>query len=529
MSYQVFARKWRPQRFDEIVGQEHVVKCLVNALQFNRLHHAYLFTGTRGVGKTTLARILAKTLNCPNQKEAVACGQCEVCKSVDEGRFLDLLEIDAASRTKVEDTRELLDNIQYAPHQGQYKIYLIDEVHMLSGHSFNALLKTLEEPPEHVKFLLATTDPQKIPVTVLSRCIQFNLKRLSPDEIFGQLEKILKHEQISQEPAALRLLAYAADGSMRDALSLLDQAIVHGDGQVTEEHVQQMLGTVARKPVLELLTCVAEQDAKKLIAKIEDLAQWTSNFENVLQQILQLLHRAALVQIVPSLLDQEPHQEAIKMLAKALSPEEIQLYYQIGLVGQGDMKLAPDYRSGFEMVMLRMLAFCPRQESKAESVEPVNKPESKKLLEKKSESKKEIATEIMQGSTGTATVGDWGEIIPALNLKGLTRELANHCVLDSMDGKSCRLVLDEGHKQLLSARIEEKLQQALQSFFGQPIKLLIEVGVSGMESPAVQKDLQTKETQKKAELAIEQDANVTALKKAFNAKVIPGSIEPIKK
>jgi len=359
MNYQVLARKWRPHNFTEVVGQEHVVKSLMNALQHDRLHHAYLFTGTRGVGKTTIARILAKAINCENLQDFNPCGVCSVCRDLDEGRFLDLIEVDAASRTKVEDTRDLLDNAQYAPNHGRYKVYLIDEVHMLSGHSFNALLKTLEEPPAHVKFLLATTDPHKIPVTVLSRCLQFNLKRLLPSQIFTQMEFILQQEHIEAESGALKLLSRAADGSMRDGLSLLDQAIVYGNGKVGTEDVNAMLGTVAQQPVEDILTALAEGDAAAILDKINEIANLTPDFSDVLQQILQVLHRIALLQQIPNAIDHDFDVEMIAALASKLTPEDVQLYYQIGLVGQRDLDLAPDPRSGFEMVMLRMLTFRP--------------------------------------------------------------------------------------------------------------------------------------------------------------------------
>ncbi|RLA22759.1 MAG: DNA polymerase III subunit gamma/tau, partial [Gammaproteobacteria bacterium] len=305
MSYQVLARKWRPHNFSEVVGQEHVVRALTNALEHDRLHHAYLFTGTRGVGKTTLARILSKALNCESRESFNPCGKCAACQAIDEGRFVDLIEVDAASRTKVEDTRDLLDNVQYAPSQGRFKVYLIDEVHMLSAHSFNALLKTLEEPPPHVKFLLATTDPQKIPVTVLSRCLQFNLKQLTPEQIRQQMTKILDDEKLQYEVPALKALAVAADGSMRDGLSLLDQAIVHGDGSVTEETVSAMLGHVAKLPLAELLTSLAENNGKTILAITEQLSSFSADFSYVLQQLLSMLHKLALAQVVPGSLSED--------------------------------------------------------------------------------------------------------------------------------------------------------------------------------------------------------------------------------
>ena len=355
MSYKVFARKWRPLNFAQIVGQEHVVRALVNALENKRLHHAYLFTGTRGVGKTTIARVLAKALNCPNLNGAEPCGQCETCLDVDQGRYPDLIEVDAASRTGVDDTRDLLDNVQYLPSRGQYKIYLIDEVHMFSKSSFNALLKTLEEPPEHVKFLLATTDPQKMPVTVLSRCLQFNLKRLLPKQIEGQFETILQAEGLEYELAATGLLAKAADGSMRDGLSLLDQAIVHGSGGLVEAEVLDMLGSVAREPLLALVDALLTQKGTEVLSSIEALDEFAPDYEEVLQSLLVYLHQIAICQMAAS----GDEDASIKRFANALTTEDVQLYYQIALIGQKDLALAPTPRVGFEMVLLRMLTFTP--------------------------------------------------------------------------------------------------------------------------------------------------------------------------
>ncbi len=361
MSHQVLARKWRPHSFPEMVGQTHVQRVLINALESQRLHHAYLFTGTRGVGKTTIARIFAKSLNCEtNGISAHPCGQCNACKEVDSGRFVDLIEVDAASRTKVEDTRELLENVQFAPTRGRYKVYLIDEVHMLSVSSFNALLKTLEEPPEHVKFLFATTDPQKLPATILSRCLQFSLKRLSPEQISGHLAHILAQENIEHQEAALRLLAKAADGSMRDALSLLDQAIAYGAGRLTTDDVSAMLGTIDRGTVVELLNALAAQDAQALLSHTAHIAENNPDFAQVLAEFAALLQKMALVQIVPDTAESFPEEaDSLKALARTLSPEDVQLYYQIALLGRRDLPLAPDSRGGFEMVMLRMLAFRP--------------------------------------------------------------------------------------------------------------------------------------------------------------------------
>jgi DNA polymerase-3 subunit gamma/tau len=360
MSYQVLARKWRPRSFEDMVGQAHVVRALTNALDQGRLHHAYLFTGTRGVGKTTLARILSKALNCEQGISSHPCGQCGACREIDEGRFVDLLEVDAASRTKVDQTRELLDNVPFAPVSGRYKVYLIDEVHMFSASSFNALLKTLEEPPAHVKFLLATTDPQKVPMTVLSRCLQFNLKRLIPAEIHRQLARILETEGIAFEERALGLLAQAADGSMRDGLSLLDQAISFGAGRVVAQDVRAMLGTVDRDFGLGLLRALAGLDGAKLLDEVARIHELTPDFSGVLKSLLAFLHRIALYQQVPTALaDDDADWEHVKSLARDMSPEDVQLFYQIALQGQQDIPLAPDPRTGMEMVLLRMLAFRP--------------------------------------------------------------------------------------------------------------------------------------------------------------------------
>ncbi|MEZ5536122.1 MAG: DNA polymerase III subunit gamma/tau [Thiolinea sp.] len=353
MSYQVLARKWRPQNFEQMVGQQHVLRALLNSLNENRLHHAYLFTGTRGVGKTTIARIFAKSLNCETGITATPCGVCRSCLEIADGRHVDLLEVDAASRTKVEDTRDLLDNVQYAPTHGRFKIYLIDEVHMLSSHSFNALLKTLEEPPPHVKFLFATTDPQKLPVTILSRCLQFNLKRMSPDMISGYLSTVLAEESIEHTESALRVIARAADGSMRDALSLTDQAIVTGEGKVLDEAVQDMLGMLPHEHLLALLQALVSGDAEQVLSVIDGMAQLTTDFLQAADSLISLLHQLAITQIMP----QDDLDADLKALAEQISSADLQLYYQMALYGRRDMPLNPDPRSGFEMLLLRMLAF----------------------------------------------------------------------------------------------------------------------------------------------------------------------------
>ncbi|PKM12404.1 MAG: DNA polymerase III subunit gamma/tau [Gammaproteobacteria bacterium HGW-Gammaproteobacteria-3] len=531
MTYQVLARKWRPRNFSEIVGQEHVVKSLINALQHERLHHAYLFTGTRGVGKTTLARILAKAINCENLQGYNPCGNCAVCVAVDQGRFLDLIEVDAASRTKVEDTRELLENAQYAPNMGRYKVYLIDEVHMLSGHSFNALLKTLEEPPPHVKFLLATTDPHKIPVTVLSRCLQYNLKRMQPGQIFEQMQFILQQEAIEAEPSALQLLAEAADGSMRDGLSLLDQAIVYGSGGIQRSDVEAMLGTVAERPVCDILSALAQNDAALLLQTVSDMADLSPDFNEVLQQLLQLLHKMALYQAAPTALRHEFDADRIINLASQLSPEDIQLYYQIALLGQRDLEWAPDPRSGFEMTLLRMLAFRPTAPGSA-----VSEPQQAPIAVNKTSpglasvsSTKLSATPPVPVAPGNSDNEPWRAMIAAMKLGGMTRELANNCVLENIDDKVCTLILDPAHKQLSSARTTERLQKALQDYRGKPLKLTINSDKTLVETPALQLQQEQEVRQQAAVAAINDNADVQLLKERFDARILPGTIEPIDK
>ncbi len=534
MNYQVLARKWRPSNFTEVVGQDHVVKSLMNALQHDRLHHAYLFTGTRGVGKTTIARILAKAINCENLQDFNPCGACSVCQALDEGRFLDLIEVDAASRTKVEDTRDLLDNAQYAPNFGRYKVYLIDEVHMLSGHSFNALLKTLEEPPPHVKFLLATTDPQKIPVTVLSRCLQFNLKRLLPGQIFTQMQDILKQEQVESEPLALQLLARAADGSMRDGLSLLDQAIVFGAGKVTADDVNAMLGTVGQRPVENILTALANSDAGAILNKIDEIANIHADFSTVLQQILQVLHRIALAQQIPGAVDHEFDREMITTLSQRLSPEDVHLYYQIALLGQRDLDLAPDSRMGFEMVMLRMLTFKPVA-TESMPIKPKQLPLPNPTTKQQSAIKtvrinppELVAEKIVQEYSGEVKSNhSWSDMIAIMKLESLTRELANNCILEYIDNEICKLHLDASHQQLLTPSREKKLQQALQDYRGTPLKLVIKIGRADIQTPAIQSAKDKEDKQQAAVDAINSDANILALKEHFDARVMPGTIEPV--
>ncbi|MCP3672687.1 MAG: DNA polymerase III subunit gamma/tau [Gammaproteobacteria bacterium] len=539
MSYQVLARKWRPRLFGELVGQEHVVRALTNALDHDRLHHAYLFTGTRGVGKTTLARIFAKSLNCEQGVTSVPCGQCSVCTEIDEGRFVDLLEVDAASRTKVDQTRELLDNVPYAPVRGRYKVYLIDEVHMFSDSSFNALLKTLEEPPPHVKFLLATTDPQKVPVTVLSRCLQFNLKRLPLDQIQGRLEQILQQESVEHDVSALLQLARAADGSMRDALSLMDQAIAFGGGDVREEDVRTMLGTIAGEQVFHLLDALADLDPQRVVDSVAELAERVPDFANVLQELLSMLHRIALYQAVPKALEVTDGDHAqIDTLAQKIAPEDVQLFYQIGLVGQRDLPLAPDPRSGFEMVLLRMLAFRPEQgvgrqtgnsgqkpATTAAKAAPVAAAPGPVTAPSQVSQPKRVVEAAATGTT--ADLKDWNRVISGLKLGGISRQLAANCQYREWDGTSLTLILDPAHEHMRVEGSEHRLVLALQEYLGREVKLKILVEQPESETPAQQQARSKAERQREAEHSMSDDPMVRAAQEQFGATLITESVKPI--
>jgi DNA polymerase-3 subunit gamma/tau len=537
MSYQVLARKWRPRRFEDLVGQEHVVRALVNALDHDRLHHAFLFTGTRGVGKTTIARILAKSLNCEAGVSSKPCGKCRACVELDEGRFVDLIEVDAASRTKVDDTRELLDNVQYAPTRGRYKVYLIDEVHMLSGHSFNALLKTLEEPPPHVKFLLATTDPQKLPVTVLSRCLQFNLVRLTPEQIENQLEHILGKEGIEFEKPALALLAEGADGSMRDGLSLLDQAIAFGGGAVREAEVREMLGTIDQDVVWRLVQGLAENDAQLLMGAVDHVARHGMDFPSVLEQLLLGLHRIALAQADARLVEPlhvDVRERALAFAGK-IPREDVQLYYQIGLIGRRDLPLAPDPRSGLEMILLRMLAFRPDQTGAAVG-QGATTPESVPAKERQSAQPaaattvRNVATEKVSeppapgAAPAQASRDNWAEVVAALGLTGVNAQLANNTVVESFEGDKLVLTLEESLAQLHNREREAALNEALQTYYGRPVRLQLRIGTPSTETPAAARTREDEAKQQAAVAAIESDPNVAALKEQFNARVSPQSI-----
>ncbi|UCB55265.1 MAG: DNA polymerase III subunit gamma/tau [Thiotrichales bacterium] len=538
MSYEVLARKWRPGNFEELVGQAHVQRALVNGLDEDRLHHAYLFTGTRGVGKTTIARIFAKSLNCETGVTSKPCGQCSACQEIAEGRFVDLIEVDAASRTGVDDTRELLENVQYAPSRGRYKVYLIDEVHMFSKHSFNALLKTLEEPPPHVKFLLATTDPQKLPVTILSRCLQFNLKRLPIGLIVSHLQHILDAEKVEYDLVALQLLAEGADGSMRDGLSLLDQALAFGAGAIREQEVRDMLGTVSRDRVLNILQALLRRDAKAVLQEVAALSEFTPDYESVLAEMLSVLHHMMLARTVPEALDEYvSDREALLELSQQVSAEDLQLFYQIGLIGRRDLPLAPSDRGGFEMVLLRMLAFRPVQGSeravaaasrtnRAPAQQPVAKPTATEQAAPQQPAQ-ETSAPARPKSAGNRVTQDWRQILEGLAISGMVRQLAANCVLLEQNGNTIRLGLDKGHRQLLSSKAEKRLQQALGEYFDADIRLEIDTGADkSAETPAQAESRERDERQQQAEKSIEEDGFVQAMKETFNAEVIPGSVRP---
>lgn len=523
MSYQVLARKYRPQSFDQLIGQESTCRILKNALNSQRIHHAYLFTGTRGVGKTTLARLLAKCLNCQTKITPEPCNQCATCLAINTNRFTDLIEVDAASRTKVEDTRDLLADVYYAPSQGRYKIYLIDEVHMLSTHSFNALLKTLEEPPTHVIFLLATTDPQRLPATILSRCLQFHLKIISATQISDHLANVLNNENISYEPAALSPLAHAARGSLRDALSLLDQAIAYTNQHLTQQDVNTLLGQVANSEVSSLLEALILEDTTQLWALVEKLNELAVDFSWVIAELITFLHNMALSQRFKN---ETNFPQTVINLAKKLSPEDIQLYYQIALFSQRDLALAPTPRLGFEMMLLRLLAFKPATEqvSQLQSVKSVT---PSKVVEKKlvTASKIDKAIEQQQKKQNQPTNLHWPTLVKQLNLSGITYALAQQCALASYQNNHLSLYLDPKQAALRSVKQETKLAQALSGYFGQPTTLEITLGETDLSTPARLEQQHKSQRLEQATAALQEDPTIQAIMQTFDAKLQPESIQ----
>lgn len=543
----VLARKWRPKTFAQLAGQEHVVRALSNALLQNRLHHAYLFTGTRGVGKTTIARIFAKSLNCATGITDTPCGECSACKEIDNGRFVDLIELDAASNTQVDNMRELLESALYAPTSGRFKVYIIDEVHMLSKSAFNAMLKTLEEPPGHVKFILATTDPQKIPVTVLSRCLQFNLKQLPSVMIAARLQFVLEQEQLSYESAAINLVARAAQGSMRDALSLMDQAIAFSDGEVKEAVVRTMLGAIDQGYLYDLLVELHEQNSIRLFEIIDDMATRSVAFSAALQELATLLHRVALAQIVPQAIpDDEPDRLRLLELAHKLSPEEVQLFYQIAIYGRHEIELAPDEYAGFAMTLLRMLAFVPAkgtqlQQALIARVAAQQDTKSDAASRMNDFSNKPVHVFAEYDSTGSSSEShvsgkaavidnqpEWSVLLSKLNVQGMAQQLAKHCVLQSLIDGQITLCLSHEHKHLQTNKNAiEKLQASLEEYFSKPMRLNVVLGKAETATPALLEYQDKQFKQQQASESIAQDSFVRVAKTELEASLITESIKPI--
>jgi len=541
MSYQVLARKYRPRSFDTLVGQAHVVQALKNALDQKRLHHAYLFTGTRGVGKTTLARILAKALNCKEGISSTPCGICSACTEIDQGRYVDLIEVDAASNTQVDNMRDLLDNAQYAPTQGQFKIYIIDEVHMLSKSAFNAMLKTLEEPPEHVKFILATTDPQKVPITVLSRCLQFNLKQMPSASISEYLEKILKEEAINYEINAIYLIAKSANGSMRDALSILDQGIAYCGGTIEEATIKKMLGAIDQSYLFNLVHAVIDQDGHKAIEIAKQMDERNLSFDAALNDLANLIQTISVTQAIPDSLEASYlDRDQVIALTKKISAEQLQLFYQITILGRRDLYLAPDEYAGFTMTILRMLSFTPQDSliaknstpAKTEPVNSTNKIEtivkSNDVSSEACEKKKKIEVDHQVDESILKEIpafnGNWRELVDQLKL-GLVKALAQQSELVSFKNNEIILSIADEHKHLLNETYQKKLELSLSDHFSQRIKLVI-LQKGANNSPLKQKQEERSIIMKDTENSILQDQFVKSLLTEFNAEIIPSSIKP---
>ena len=544
MSYQVLARKWRPRNFSTLVGQEHVVRALTHALNEKRLHHAYLFTGTRGVGKTTIARILAKSLNCEAGVSAEPCGHCSACEEIDAGRFVDLLEVDAATNTKVDEMRQLLENAVYAPTKGRYKVYVIDEVHMLSNSAFNAMLKTLEEPPEHVKFILATTDPQKIPVTVLSRCLQFNLKQMPMPTIVEYLGRTLNTEGVAFETDALTHIARAAAGSMRDALSLLDQAIAHGAGKVETALVRDMLGTVDTTYLLDILDALTAADGAKILQVAENMQTRSLSASNALQELAILLTHILLLQLVPDVGGDWHERARLLTLARGFAPEFVQLAYQIATQGRAELSLAPDEYSGLVMTLMRLLAFAPTAAGATVAVtaSPLVSAAPRPQAQPQPISTSAAPVAAARPATQTAPTAppappkpesppdanpEWHALMARLNISGMAKQLAQHCDLLRRDAKSCVLQLAAEHQQVLSKSTQSKLEEALAEHFGHAVKLTIEIGKVERATPAQVAIHQRQTRQNEAISAIEGDPFVRDAIESLDAALDESSIKPI--
>lgn len=582
MAYLALARKWRPKTFSEVVGQTHVVQALSNALDSGRVHHAFLFTGTRGVGKTTLARIFAKSLNCESGTSAEPCQQCSTCLSIDEGRYVDLIEVDAASSTKVDDTRELLENVQYAPTMGKFKVYLIDEVHMLSGHSFNALLKTIEEPPEHVKFLFATTDPQKLPVTVLSRCLQFNLRAMRPEQVENQLVKILTNEGIEFDQPALQAIAKAADGSMRDGLSLLDQAIAQGGGSVVSADVENMLGTIKSQHTEAILTALAQRNVDAALAVVSDMADNAVDFSQALDEVLRQLYHVSLAQVAPAALTaSDANQSFISEISQAIELQTVQLYYQIGLISKRDIALAPSLRVGFEMALLRMLAFEPEQNAQTtsddsksvteqasvqaaspqeETTQQVIQPESapkpqatqqtpvaqaqvppqqdqndharnhQTHEQKVPQVPVQATSSVDQVSSIAVTLAgnnEWGELLEQTDLQGFAKQLAMHCACERLAEDRIDLALSPHTKHLFKEERLEQIVTSLRATLNSNVNIHLEIEESDKETPAECLERLGFERHEQTKDNMINDPGIKALMSEFNATIDEQSIKPI--
>ena len=564
MSYQVLARKWRPRNFSEMAGQEHVLRVLSNSLNNNRLHHAYLFAGTRGVGKTTIARVLSKCLNCESGISSTPCGSCSSCSEMDEGRSIDFIEVDAASKTKVEDTRDLLDRVHFAPSKSRFTIYLIDEAHMLSEKSFNALLKTLEEPPSHVKFLLATTDPKKLPITILSRCLQFNLKNLAVDKICEHLKLILTDEKIPFENEAVGRLAQAANGSMRDALTLTDQAVGYGDGRVISDFVSVMLGSITENFIIDICLALAERNGKELLKHINEMSEHAPNYDCALGDILSLLHQISICQIVPESRNGDSNNQIIENLAKQISKEDTQLFYQICLLGRNDLQMAPDPKIGFEMIMLRALAFRPEDglgenqskkqysrdgqkhaenetiiknngnynSSKSSRLSSQITVNESKAVQENLEKCPDLSLEINPQEKIDVTLLDrfearhWSSLSKQLDIGGALGEIVNNCVYSRLENDTLFFVLDSCYTNLLSQRHELALAEVLSDYFGKTLQVSIDVGILETDTPRVEASRSFEDHKNRVIVALNEDAQIKKFKQLFDGCIDMDSIVP---